>query len=160
MEWLGGSMAVEGKASTITDEEGEAMARPPKKTRLIDGLDGSAQAKERLEIILKSIAGEISALEAQQLLDVSESRFHQLREEALKGALAQLEPSRMGRPPKPDTETEEVKNLRLKNESLIHQLKLERTMSKITAVLAADDGKKNKGDREKKRRRSKKKKTR
>jgi len=75
-----------------------SRGRPPKGAGLVDGLESSALAKERLKIILQTIAGELSVVDACARLSVSEARFHELRAEALQAAAAQLEPKPAGRP--------------------------------------------------------------
>jgi hypothetical protein len=75
----------------------------------VDGLEGSAQAKERLKVVLETLAGTCRVQEACQRLGVGESRFHELRQQALAAALAGLEPRPAGRPaaawaPPPATE--------------------------------------------------------
>jgi hypothetical protein len=64
-------------------------------------MDGSETARARLEQIILALAGQTSVPEACAALDIGESRFHQLREEALQGALAALEPRPSGRPARP-----------------------------------------------------------
>jgi hypothetical protein len=64
----------------------------------VDRLEGSEVAKKRLRIILETISGKRSVLQARQLLRLSETRFHEIREEALRAALEALSPSPSGRP--------------------------------------------------------------
>jgi hypothetical protein len=64
----------------------------------VDKLDGSAQSKKRLRVILETVAGRCTVQEACAQLDLSEVRFNQLRQEALQGALATMEPKPAGRP--------------------------------------------------------------
>jgi hypothetical protein len=72
--------------------------RWPAGPEYIDKLLGSAATKERLKAILDTLYGELRLLEACAQLEVGETRFHQLREQALQGALAALEPRPAGRP--------------------------------------------------------------
>src|ERR1051325_4600340 len=76
-----------------------SRGRPPKGAELAQGLEGSSAAKDRLEIILQSIAGTISVVDACHKLGVSEARFHELRTGALQAASQALEPKPKGRPP-------------------------------------------------------------
>ncbi len=84
-------------------------------------MEGSDEAKRRLRVILETIAGRWSVADACRELDISEARFHQLRDGALKGALGALEPGPVGRPPGARAEEdgqlaaleEEVKELRI-----------------------------------------------
>src|SRR5262249_60524982 len=75
--------------------------RRPAGPDYVDPLDGCAAVKERLEVILETIAGTCRVREACARLGLCEQRFHQLREEALTAALQALEPGTPG--PKPQT---------------------------------------------------------
>ena len=66
---------------------------------LVEHLEGSQRAKERLETILETIVGRLTVAEASQRLGICEAMFYRLRTEVLKAGLAQLEPHRVGRPP-------------------------------------------------------------
>jgi len=55
-------------------------------------------AKQRLKVILQTVAGELSIPQACTQLSVSEARFHELRAELLQLAVQQLEPKPSGRP--------------------------------------------------------------
>ena len=77
------------------------LGRKPKGAELVTNLDGSETARRRLHQIVQALAGKTSVPEACAELGVGESRFHQLRQEALEGALAALEPRETGRPRRP-----------------------------------------------------------
>jgi len=77
------------------------LGRKPKGAELVTNLDGSETARRRLHQIVQALAGKTSVPEACAELGVGESRFHQLRQEALSGALAALEPRETGRPRRP-----------------------------------------------------------
>jgi transposase-like protein len=66
----------------------------------VDRLEGPEELKRRLLVILETLSGGKSVREACKELEVSEARFHELRKQALEGALAGLSPGRAGRPPK------------------------------------------------------------
>jgi hypothetical protein len=72
--------------------------RKPAGPQYVDGLEGSAQAKERLRVVLETLAGRCRVQQACQRLGVGEARFHELRQQALAAALAGLEPRPAGRP--------------------------------------------------------------
>ena len=74
--------------------------RPPKKAEHVERVEGSAEARERLALILRTLGGELTVSEAAATLGVSESHFHRLRERALAGAAEALEPRPAGRPPR------------------------------------------------------------
>lgn len=78
------------------------MARPPEKTGHVDPLQGADADKQRLRIILQTVAGERSVKEACEKLGVSEARFHVLRRQALQAALDGLAPGAPGRPRRMD----------------------------------------------------------
>ena len=73
----------------------------------MDRLQGSALAKERLKVVLQTLAGELRVQEACEQLGICEQRFHQLRQEALEAALAGLELGRPGRPARVASAAEE-----------------------------------------------------
>ena len=73
--------------------------RPPKRIdEHVEALDGTAESKRRLELILETIAGQKSVVEVCELLDIGEARFHELRQQVLASALAGLAPGAAGRP--------------------------------------------------------------
>jgi transposase-like protein len=74
------------------------MGRPCKGPNLVDGLDGSAEARTRLRIVLETIAGQRTVAEACAALGIQEAAFHKMRDKALAGAMAGLEPGTPGRP--------------------------------------------------------------
>lgn len=72
--------------------------RQPAGPNYVDKLTASMVAKDRLKEVLETMVGEGRVQEACQRLGVCEQRFHQLRQEAMEGALAALEPGVPGRP--------------------------------------------------------------
>ena len=81
--------------------------RKPLGPALVDHLDGSAIAKERLELILETLAGQVTVVGACQILDISEAMFYKLRNRVLQVCLEDLEPKPRGRPPQLVTEDQE-----------------------------------------------------
>ena len=77
------------------------MGRPPLGPRLVDALEIPEDTQKKLRLILETIAGQKTLAEAAQELSISETRFHVIRQEALLGAAAALEPGTPGRPPTP-----------------------------------------------------------
>jgi hypothetical protein len=61
-------------------------------------LEGSERAKQRLEVILETITGELTIDQACQCLGVGPAMLHRLRTEVLEAGLARLEPRPLGRP--------------------------------------------------------------
>jgi hypothetical protein len=77
--------------------------RKPAGPQIVERLEGSQSAKQRLEVILETVSGRLTIPEACRRLGICESRFHVLREETLQATLENLEPRRLGRPPKLST---------------------------------------------------------
>lgn len=74
--------------------------RKPAGPELVRRLQGSAAGKERAEVILRTVAGQLSVAEASALLGVTPQRLHVLREEGLQALIDQFEPRPLGRPRK------------------------------------------------------------
>jgi hypothetical protein len=72
--------------------------RYPVGPEYVDHLDGSPLAKERLQVVLETLAGTCRVQEACARLGVGEGRFHQLRLQALQAAVERLEARPGGRP--------------------------------------------------------------
>lgn len=72
--------------------------RPPLRSNIVDHLDADTNTKERLKILLQTIAGELSVPDACKKLDIGQARFFELRATMLKAALESLEPKPAGRP--------------------------------------------------------------
>jgi hypothetical protein len=81
--------------------------RRPAGPNYVDRLPGSPQARERLRVVLETIAGQRSVIEACALLGVCPQRFHQLRESSMLAAMADLEPGTPGRPAQTSTAVQE-----------------------------------------------------
>jgi DNA-binding FrmR family transcriptional regulator len=73
---------------------------------LVEHLEGSPRAKQRLEVILDTIAGRLTIDEACRPLGIKPAMFNRLRTEVLEVGLACLEPRPLGRPPHQATEDE------------------------------------------------------
>jgi len=73
--------------------------RKPLGPALVDHLEGSTSAKERLELILATIAGQVTVVCAAAQLGISEAMFYKLRNRILQVSLEDLEPKPSGRPP-------------------------------------------------------------
>jgi transposase InsO family protein len=75
--------------------------RQPAGPEFVQRLHGSAQSKRRLEIILRTITGELSFTQAGATLGLTTQWLHRLRQQALQAAVEQLEPRPPGRPRRP-----------------------------------------------------------
>ncbi len=86
--------------------------RKPIGPLLVHRLDGSERAKDRMEVILQTVAGTITIRQACDHLGIDEARFFQLRTEALQAGLSCLEPRPLGRPPQqPSPEQQRIAEL-------------------------------------------------
>jgi hypothetical protein len=128
--------------------------RKPAGPQIAERLEGSPAAKQRLEVILATIAGQLTVPEACQQLGIGKSRFHALRNQTLQATLEVLEPHPLGRPTKPTSPEqaegnafqEEIRRLHAELELAQVQLKLARIHPALIGIQpAADDpaGKKN-----------------
>ena len=82
--------------------------RPPLGAEIVDRLEGSLQAKQRLRIILRTLAGEVTIPQACAELGIGDSRFHEMRTEILQHTLGDLEPKPVGRPPQTTSQQEDL----------------------------------------------------
>jgi hypothetical protein len=79
--------------------------RKPLGPALVEHLEGSTSAKQRLELILATIAGQVAVVEAAERLGICEAMFHKLRTRVLQTSLADLEPKPIGRPARAESAT-------------------------------------------------------
>jgi hypothetical protein len=100
----------------------------------VEKLQGPADVKRRLEVILRTVAGACRVQEACEELGVSEARFHQLRQEALQAALDGLTPRPAGRPAAPPADPR-VEELQRQNEALRLELLAAQAREEIALVL-------------------------
>jgi hypothetical protein len=75
-----------------------ARGRPGLGVGHVDRLLGDEESKERLRVILRTTAGELTVEEACARLGIGESRFHEIRQAALQAALLALEVGPPGAP--------------------------------------------------------------
>ncbi len=108
--------------------------RPSKGSALVEKLEGSSEAKRRLRVIVEALREERSVGQACDDLGVKEARYHQMRDDALQGALQALEPRPTGRPPTPPPTLPEEDAERLRAE--IERLKMEVRAAHIREELA------------------------
>ncbi len=105
--------------------------RKPAGPKLVEGLPGSDYAKKRLQQILRSISGEVTIEDACAELEISRTRFYDLRQSLLEDMVENLEPRPAGRPPQKPEVPEEVTLL----ERRILQLELELKATHVRAEL-------------------------
>jgi transposase len=102
----------------------------------VDRLEGSEESKQRLRVILESLAGGCTVEQACERLQVSEARFHELRHQALQAALAGLSPRPAGRPAHAEPEEAgRVQELERKVEDLEVDLHAERVRTEIALTM-------------------------
>lgn len=110
---------------------GEAMARPTSGAELVEGLEGSAGAKQKLRLFLQTLLGERSIGEVGEELGINEAMVHRLRSRALTAALQDLEPKAPGRPRK-EAPSEELRALLSERDLLRRDLEIEK--AKLAAL--------------------------
>lgn len=72
--------------------------RKPPGPEFVQRLQGSAASKERAEIILKTLSGQLRVQEASARLGITPQRLHMLRQVAVQALVDALEPQPLGRP--------------------------------------------------------------
>lgn len=109
------------------------MARPVQGPLLVEKLSASEHARLRLKLILETIAGQRTAIEAAEILGITEQGFHKLRMERLQSWAEDLEPKPTGRKPKEEHEdTTKIKEL----EAQIKELKIDLKTSRLREEIA------------------------
>jgi len=108
--------------------------RLPAGPEYVEKLQGSPEAKRRLELILRTLAGTCRVQQACAELGLSEARFHQLRQEALQAALDNLAPRPAGRPAAPPADPR-LAELAQDKEALRLELWAAQTREEIALVL-------------------------
>jgi hypothetical protein len=98
----------------------------------VDRLEGPDELKRRLRVLLETLQGTKSVAEACEELRVSESRLHELRREALMGALVALMPKPAGRPSTAETASEREKEM----EARIQELEVDLQAAFVRTELA------------------------
>lgn len=110
--------------------------RPPLGPKLVEGLVGPDQTKERARVILQTVAGECTVEEACRRLGVQESQFHALRRQALQALMEGLSPRPRGRPPsEPEGLAERVAQLQEENRRMRLDLQLAQVRSEVALVM-------------------------
>ena len=113
-----------------------ARGRPSTGAGIVDRLQGSRQAKQRLKLILRTLAGEITIHQACSQLHIGNSRFHQMRTEVLQAAADALEPRPRGRPLAPRSpQDDRIKELNRQVQSLKVDLQAAQIREELTMLL-------------------------
>ncbi len=112
------------------------QGRKPLGPALVQHLPGSLRAKERLEVILETVAGNLTVGEACGRLGIHEAMFHRLRAGVLQAGLAHLEPRPLGRPSHPTSpDQEQVADMERRLDDLQAELQLAGVREEIAHVL-------------------------
>ena len=110
-----------------------ARGRPPDSSTLVTHLTGSAPARQRLDLMLQTLKGQVPIPQAAAQLGVGRSRFCLQRQEMLQTALEFLEPKPRGRPPlEISPEQQEIQRL----EQQVQALKIDLRAAQIREQLA------------------------
>ena len=110
--------------------------RLPYGPEYVEQLEGSETAKERVKVILETLAGTCRVQEACERLGISEPRFEQLRQQILQAALERLEPRPVGRPPRTTTPADErIDALQAEIEALKMKLQVSQARAEIALAL-------------------------
>lgn len=107
--------------------------RTPWGPEYVDRLAGSDVAKERLKVVLETLAGTTRVQEACERLGICEQRFHQLRQHVMEAGLAAMEPRSPGRPARSaSAEEERIREL----EEQLHDKDVELRAAKVREEVA------------------------
>lgn len=106
--------------------------RRPAKGLLVEHLQGSAEAKKRLRLILDTLTGDRSIQAAGAVLGMGKRRFHDMRRHLLEDALQCLEPRPRGRPVPEQPDDERVARL----EAEVQKLRTDLTAARVREELA------------------------
>ena len=109
--------------------------RPPLGAEIVDRLEGSPQAKDRLRTILRTLSGERTIPQACQELGIGESRFHELRGDVLQGVLENLEGKPRGRPPDASDSDARVQQLQQQVLALTTDLRASQIREELAIML-------------------------
>lgn len=119
--------------SDTEDTKNPRRGRKPSGVKLVDKFDGSDLAKERLKVILHTISGELSVVDACETLCVNEAAFYKLRERFLSESVDLLEPRKVGRKQQmPDERSQRIDSL----EEEVRDLKFEVEATRVRAQIA------------------------
>jgi transposase-like protein len=110
--------------------------RLPSGPDYVNHLPGSDLARERARVVLETLSGQRRVQEACELLQISEPRFWQLRDEMLTAAVASMEPGQAGRPSQTVTpEQAEIAQLKQQLADKQVELKAAQARAEIAMIL-------------------------
>jgi hypothetical protein len=108
--------------------------RRPVGPELAERVAGSDEARRRAKVVLQTMAGQLRVQEACAVLGISEQRFEMIRDEAIAGAVASLEPKPLGRPPRAIELADAAESERLRER--VAALEAELTAARVRLDLA------------------------
>ena len=108
--------------------------RIPVGPEVVEQLQGSEKAKERLRVILETMTGDLRIDDACARLGICEQRFRQLRAALLQAAVGILEDQPAGRPRQPE-EPAETAALRRQLEAMQRELRAAQVREEIALAL-------------------------
>lgn len=111
------------------------MSRPNLGLDHVDKLEGPSDTKQRLKVVLETLSGSLGMSEAAERLGVGLSRMHELRDEALVGALEALSPKPAGRRPSRASPTLRELELERRLDEARFEIELERVRSEVLLVM-------------------------
>jgi hypothetical protein len=115
--------------------------RWPDGLEFIDTLDASMATKDRFKWIIMILSGQARVIEACAELDVSETRYYQLRATSLQAALTGIEPRPAGRPSRASlAQAEEIRVLEQRVRELEQALHEAEVREEIALVLQPTQG--------------------
>ena len=113
-----------------------ARGRPADSRIIVAHLTGSAQARQRLNLMLQTLKGQVPIPQAAAKLGVGRSYFCLQRQEMLQAALASLEPKPRGRPPlEVSAEQEEIQRLQQQVQALKIDLKAAQIREELALLM-------------------------
>ena len=110
--------------------------RKPFGPAVVERLPGSPLARQRLQVVLETLAGTCRVQQACAQLGLSEQRFDQLRTQVLQAGLDSLEPRPAGRQPRPGPSAD-VTALQARVAELEIELRAARVREEIALTLPA-----------------------
>ena len=112
--------------------------RPSKKSALVDAIAGPDATRERLRVILATVSGELTIPQACEKLKIGETRFYDLRAQALEAAFKGILPKEPGRPAKEETpEQARLKEMQQRLDAMELELKTAKIKAELTQAMAA-----------------------
>lgn len=125
-----------GAKPRIIDHE-RTMGRRSRGPKAVDHLPGSDAARQRVRLALETLSGAKTVEQAAAELGVSAQRFHEIRTEALQGAIAACEPRAAGRPPQPAPEEDPLTRALSERDQQIRDLRIELECARLREELIA-----------------------